>query len=67
MTSEQKRVHERLMGSLPIRTHLRETQQKVDLYTGKPAATDGFRSAVHNRVVRPRVNTWLAPAPKAKR
>lgn len=67
MTSEQRKVHERLMRTLPIRTHFKDQEPKIDLYTGKPAATEQFRSAVHNRSVTPRVNTWLAPAPKEKR
>jgi hypothetical protein len=48
--TEAQRAHERLMQSLPVRTHKKEEKyQDLDPYTGKPKASPLARRAIMQR------------------
>lgn len=66
MTTLQKRAHERLLQTLPVRTHLREEHKqngiRTDRYSGREVKESWARNADH--LNKNRVNTWIARAPK---
>ena len=61
MSTAAQRAHERLMQSMPVRTHLREEPKHLDPYTGKPSASPLARAAIHRRIMPSRINTYIPP------
>jgi hypothetical protein len=56
--TEAQRAHERLMQSLPVRTHHSEKETPVDLYTGKPMASTLARKALLDRKYQRKMPAW---------
>ena len=61
--TEAQRAHERLMQSLPVRTHYRNEPAEINPYTGKPAISPLARKAIHLRQMPARENTFIPKSP----